>query len=108
MTKGRAVFRVLVERFDVGAVPVPVFGFDQFGGRGHVQVGQDERIPVHIIELPFQRPGRVGPCRWSAVSGPADRWASTQPGSGSAGQYTRCRRPPVSYTHLTLPTKRIV
>src|SRR5665811_1281012 len=55
MTKRGTVFRVFVERFDVGAVPVPMFHLDQFGRGGDVQVGQDVRVPVHVIELPLQR-----------------------------------------------------
>src|SRR5450755_3622743 len=45
MTKRGTVFRVPVERFDVGAVPVPVFHLDQFRRGGNVQVGQDVRVP---------------------------------------------------------------
>ena len=54
MTKRGKVFRVPVEGFDVGAVPVPVFHLNKFGRCSDVQVGQDERIPVDVIDLPFQ------------------------------------------------------
>ncbi len=59
-SKGRTVFGVPVQRFDVGAVPVPVFYLGQPGRGGHVQVGQDERVPEDVVDFAFQRQRQLG------------------------------------------------
>jgi hypothetical protein len=53
------VFGIAETILDVGAHPVPCLDRDRFGRGGHVEVGGDERVRVHVLDQTVQRQGEL-------------------------------------------------
>ena len=59
VTKRRAVFGVAIQFFDVGPVSVPPLNFGEVFLIGDVEVGQDEGVPVDLIDTALQSQGEL-------------------------------------------------